>query len=118
MGERLRRAEETLSADGSARGGLLGRRAVPFSDRRQLEEERDALRSEYRALTSRLGREAPQPSVKEADDVLGAARNLDERAALLTTGLATLAAYGFAKYRFVMRKPLMVLMISAQPPGR
>jgi hypothetical protein len=61
---------------------------VPFTDRRQLEEERDALRSEYRALTSRLGREAPQPSVKEADDVLAAARNLDERAALLTSGLA------------------------------
>jgi multiple sugar transport system permease protein len=33
---------------------------------------------------------------------------------LLTTGLATLAAYGFAKYRFVMRKPLMTLMIAAQ----
>ena len=88
VGERLRRAEEALSGDGSARGGILGRRGVPFSDRRQLEEERDALRSEYRALTSRLGREAPQPSVKEADDVLRAARNLDERAALLTAGLA------------------------------
>jgi hypothetical protein len=88
VGERLRRAEEALSSDSSARGGILGRRPVPFSDRRQLEEERDALRSEYRALTSRLGREAPQPSVKEADDVLSAARNLDERAALLTTGLA------------------------------
>ncbi|MDQ6743592.1 MAG: hypothetical protein M3Z97_11905 [Candidatus Dormibacteraeota bacterium] len=88
VGERLRRAEEALSGDGSARGGILGRRGVPFNDRRQLEDERDALRSEYRALTSRLGREAPQPSVKEADDILGAARNLDERAALLTTGLA------------------------------
>ncbi|MBJ7600824.1 hypothetical protein [Candidatus Nephthysia bennettiae] len=88
VGERLRRAEEAFAVDGSGRGGILGRRGVPFSDRRQLEEERDALRSEYRALTSRLGREAPQPSVKEADDVLGAARNLDERAALLTTGLA------------------------------
>jgi hypothetical protein len=88
VGERLRRTEEALSTEGPARGGLLGRRGAPFSDRRQLEEERDALRSEYRALASRLGREAPQPSVKEADDVLSAARNLDERAALLTTGLA------------------------------
>ena len=34
--------------------------------------------------------------------------------ALLTTALATLAAYGFAKYRFFARKPLMYLMISAQ----
>jgi DNA repair exonuclease SbcCD ATPase subunit len=88
VGERLRRTEDALATDGQSRGGILGRRGAPFSDRRQLEEERDALRSEYRALTSRLGREAPQPSVKEADDVLGAARNLDERAALLTAGLA------------------------------
>jgi hypothetical protein len=88
VGERLRRIEDALSADGQARGGILGRRGVPYGDRRQLEEERDALRSEYRALTARVGREAPQPSVKEADDILGAARNLDERAALLTTGLA------------------------------
>jgi multiple sugar transport system permease protein len=34
--------------------------------------------------------------------------------ALLTTGLAALAAYGFAKYRFAGRRSLMVLMISAQ----
>jgi len=34
--------------------------------------------------------------------------------ALLTTGLAALAAYGFAKYRFTGRKGLMLLMISAQ----
>jgi hypothetical protein len=61
---------------------------VPYGDRRQLEEERDALRSEYRALTARVGREAPQPSVKEADDILAGARNLDERAAMLTAGLA------------------------------
>ena len=34
--------------------------------------------------------------------------------ALLTTTLASLAAYGFAKYRFRARKSLMYLMISAQ----
>ncbi|HEY4864721.1 MAG TPA: hypothetical protein VIK45_04320 [Candidatus Dormibacteraeota bacterium] len=90
VGERLRRIEDALSSDGQAArgGGILGRRGVPYGDRRQLEEERDALRSEYRALTARVGREAPQPSVKEADDILGAARALDERAALLTNGLA------------------------------
>ncbi|MCM0019517.1 MAG: carbohydrate ABC transporter permease [Tagaea sp.] len=34
--------------------------------------------------------------------------------AVLTTSLAALAAYGFAKYRFAGRKPIMYLMISAQ----
>ncbi len=34
--------------------------------------------------------------------------------ALLTVTLATYAAYGFAKFRFRGRKPLMVLMLSAQ----
>lgn len=34
--------------------------------------------------------------------------------ALLTTSLAALAAYGFAKYRFTGRRSLMYLMISAQ----
>lgn len=34
--------------------------------------------------------------------------------AVLTTLLATLAAYGFAKFSFVLRRPLMLLMISAQ----
>lgn len=34
--------------------------------------------------------------------------------AVLTTLLATLAAYGFAKFSFALRRPLMLLMISAQ----
>ena len=34
--------------------------------------------------------------------------------AALTTLLAALAAYGFAKFSFVLRRPLMLLMISAQ----
>ncbi|MDE2515268.1 MAG: carbohydrate ABC transporter permease [Rhodospirillales bacterium] len=34
--------------------------------------------------------------------------------ALLTTSLAAYAAYGFAKFRFYGRKPLMILLISAQ----
>jgi hypothetical protein len=66
VGERLRRAEDAISGDGSARGGILGRRAIPFSDRRQLEEERDALRSEYRALTARLGRASRRPTTSWA----------------------------------------------------
>jgi multiple sugar transport system permease protein len=34
--------------------------------------------------------------------------------AILTTLLAALAAYGFAKFTFALRRPLMLLMISAQ----
>lgn len=86
VGERLRRIEEALT-EGPGRG-ILGRRYAGPGDRRQLEEERDALRAEYRTLTARLGREAPQPSLKEADDILAAASMLDERAALMTAGLA------------------------------
>ncbi len=64
------------------------RRLGAGEDRRQLEEERSSLASEHRSLLVRLGRSAPQPSIKEADDLLGAARLLDERAALMTAGLA------------------------------
>lgn len=87
LGARLRRAEEAL-ADGPAGRGILGRRNLAPHERRQLEDERDAVRSQYRALTAQIGREAPQPSLKEADDTLSAARLLDERADLLRTGLS------------------------------
>jgi hypothetical protein len=87
VGERLRRADDAL-AESSAGRSILGRRGALPGDRRQLEHEREALRAEYRALAARIGREASQPSLKEADDVLAAARILDERAALLTRGLA------------------------------
>jgi hypothetical protein len=72
---------------GEAGRSILGRRRSQPSERRQLEAERDALRAEQRALTARLGREAPEPSIKEADDILASARLLEERAALLRAGL-------------------------------
>ncbi|HZU18247.1 MAG TPA: hypothetical protein VFD01_16800 [Candidatus Dormibacteraeota bacterium] len=83
---RLERVEEGLAPADGARG--LRRRLVSTEDRRQLEEERDSVAAELRALLVRLGRIAPQPSIKEADDLLGAARLLDERAAMMTAGLA------------------------------
>ena len=85
-GSRLGRLSEGLSVPDGNRGRRL--RLGPTDDRRHLEEERETLESEQRALLVRLGRSAPQPSIKEADDLLAAARLLDERAALMTAGLA------------------------------
>jgi hypothetical protein len=85
--ERLARLKDSLNVPDDGRGGVFGRRAGGF-DRRQLQEEFDALNQEHRSLAVRLGRSAPQPSIKEADDVLVAARTLDERAGWLTQGLA------------------------------
>jgi hypothetical protein len=84
--DRLGRLKDSLTIPDDGRGGVFGRRAG--SDRRQVQEEHDALHQELRSLTVRLGRIAPQPSIKEADDVLVAARTLDERAGWLTAGLA------------------------------
>ncbi len=85
VGQRLRRLEAGLTGD--AGRSLRGWRSSQ-PDRRQLETERDALGAEHRALTARLGRQAPLPSIKEADDILASARLLEERAALLWAGLA------------------------------
>lgn len=41
------------------------------------------LGGEMRALMARIGRSAPRPTVKEADELLGAARTLDRRASML-----------------------------------
>src|SRR5215467_11732691 len=68
-GSRLGRVAEGLHvADGNR--GLRRRLGATTDDRRQLEEERDSIGSEHRALLVRLGRSAPQPSIKEADDTL------------------------------------------------
>jgi len=85
--DRLGRVSEGLHvADGGR--GFRRRMGSTSDDRRHLEQEHETLGSEQRALMVRLGRSAPQPSIKEADDMLAAARLLDERAALMTAGLA------------------------------
>jgi hypothetical protein len=84
---RLGRVAEGLHVPDGGRG-LRRRLSATGDDRRQLEEERDSVGAEQRALMVRLGRSAPQPSIKEADDLLAAARLLDERGALMTAGLA------------------------------
>src|SRR5262249_59832764 len=86
-GGRLSRLGDGMQSDG--RGGF--RRRIGPDDRRHLEDERSSVAAEHHSLLVRLGRSAPQPSIKEADDLLGAARLLDELAPLMTAGLAEVA---------------------------
>lgn len=88
-GQRLRQIQEDMNGNDAAGGrSLLGRRGANDDDRRQLGYEREALTREYQMLVVRLGRNAPRPSLKEADDRLFVARLLEDRAGMLTSGLA------------------------------
>ena len=88
-GRRLHQVQDDLNGNDAGGGrSILGRRGSADDDRRQLGYEREALTREYQMLAVRLGRNAPRPSLKEADDRLVVARLLEERAALLTSGLA------------------------------
>ncbi|MBJ7612580.1 MAG: hypothetical protein DLM67_07690 [Candidatus Nephthysia bennettiae] len=84
---RLREAEPGVPENGPARGRLLGRHAPP-RERVDDDDAREALTSEYVTLAVRLARRAPQPTFKEADDVLTVAHMLDERAGQLNSGVA------------------------------
>lgn len=86
--DRLSRLQGSHNIPDDGRAGVFGRRGAGGGDRRQVQGDHDALQQQYRQATVRLGRIAPQPSIKEADDILVAARTLDERAGWLNTGLA------------------------------
>jgi hypothetical protein len=64
--------------------GLLRRMRAGPEERERIEEEEALLDTQYRGLLVQLGRRAPRPTVKEADDLLQVARLLDERAARIT----------------------------------
>jgi hypothetical protein len=88
------RVQHTLAPDGS---GLLRRVRGRPQQRQQAEEEHALLDTRYRALLVQIGRLAPRPSVKEADDMLEVARLLDRRAAGITEALA--AAHEAERHR-------------------
>jgi hypothetical protein len=67
---------------------LLGRRSAPIGESHVSVADRAALSAQQRTLHAQIGRLAPHPTVKEADDALAAARLLDEGAALLGAALA------------------------------
>jgi hypothetical protein len=59
---------------------VLAHIVVDSEQRNHLREERERLTMELRTLTAWLGRRAPTPTVKEADELLRVARQLDDRA--------------------------------------
>lgn len=85
---RLKGLEESLSGSDSSRGGILGRRPSPSGGRQHLEEEQRGLTAQYRSLMLELGRAAPQPSIKEADDVLASAVLLEQWSTRLRDALS------------------------------
>jgi hypothetical protein len=83
---RLRELSPGAAEATPTRGRLLGRHTPP-RERLGDEDAREALSSEYVTLTVRLARQTPQPTFKEADDILTVAHLLDERAAQLEGGV-------------------------------
>lgn len=83
-----------LHLDGAFRAGpagpprLLRRMRANPEERQRIEEEQVLVDTRYRALLVQLGRRAPRPTVKDADDLLDVARLLDERAVRITEALA------------------------------
>jgi hypothetical protein len=82
---RLQQTQEGLTAAPNRR--MLGRRGPVAADSHAFQAERETLRGQQRTLHAQIGRLAPHPTVKEADDALAAARILEERSALLTSVL-------------------------------
>lgn len=68
--------------------GLFRRMRAKPEERERIEEEQVLLDTQYRGLLVEIGREAPMPTVKEADDMLEIARLLDRRAARITDAVA------------------------------
>jgi hypothetical protein len=83
----LLRVEAALRAAGAGPPRLFRRWRARSDEREHVDEEQALLDARYRTLLARLGRRAPRPTVKEADDVLEVARLLDQRATRITEAL-------------------------------
>src|SRR5262249_7878070 len=84
----LLRVENAFRGVAAGPPGLFRRARTTPGERQRVEDEQALLDSRYRALLIQLGRLAPRPTVKEADDLLEVARRLDSRAARITEALA------------------------------
>jgi len=86
----LRRPARALAGPGGAGDlpGLLRRLRGRTHDVQRLHEDRALLDTERRAVLVRLGRAAPSPTVKEADELLHVAQLLDGWVAALSRALA------------------------------
>jgi hypothetical protein len=71
--------EQLGSGDAHDLAAALNHLAPDEARRERLRDEREALMTELRPLAARLGRRARTPTVKEADDLLRLARELDDR---------------------------------------
>lgn len=102
---RLLRMSRTLAAlsGGPGPGAWVRRRVAKRQDREQVAEGRALLDTNYRTLMVQIGRSAPRPTVKEADDLLESARALDDRAARLTEALSAVDRAERARARRIER---------------
>jgi hypothetical protein len=99
---RLLRVERAFGGGAGGPSGLLRRMRSRPEDRLRLEDEQSFLDTDYRALVVRLGRTAPRPTVKEADDLLEMARMQDYRAVRITRALTTANEIERARARAVV----------------
>jgi hypothetical protein len=88
MRRQLLRIEGAFRGSPAGPPGLFRRMRASPEERQRIEEEQVLIDTRYRALLVQLGRRAPRPTVKEADDLLDVARLLDQRAARITEALA------------------------------
>lgn len=85
---RLLRVERSFTGAAAGPPGLLRRVRARPEERQRVEEEQVLLDAQYRSLMVLIGRGAPRPTVKDADDMLEVARLLDRRATRITEALA------------------------------
>jgi hypothetical protein len=85
LATRLQQRQESPAVPHNRR--LLGRRSAAAGESQLSVAERAALSTRRRMLHAQIGRLAPHPTVKEADDTLASTHLLEEKAALLAAAL-------------------------------
>jgi hypothetical protein len=99
---RLLEVDEQLgSAETHDLATVLAHVVVDSEQRDRLREERERLTIELRAETARLGRRARTPTVKQADDLLRVARQLDDRGQRLSAATTRLEEMEHARSQSV-----------------
>jgi hypothetical protein len=88
LAARLAALDGQLAGLNAGGGALNLRNLLGGSEREQLEAEAREVEAELGPLASLIGRMAPQPSLKEADEILVPARRLAERVLELTQAVA------------------------------
>ncbi len=89
LAARLAALDARLAGGGDGGGGVLNLRQLLGGDEReQQESEAQSIEAELRPLAVLIGRMAPQPSLKEADELLVPARRLAEKVVELSEAVA------------------------------